>query len=49
MATKIMVAIAMLGGTDNNQLKAAAEEMAAVMAKVTATERAMVTATRGCQ
>jgi hypothetical protein len=39
----------MVGGTDNSQLKAAAEEMVAVMAKATATERVMMTATRGRQ
>jgi hypothetical protein len=44
-ATKITVGTAMVGGTDNNQLKAAAGEMVAVAATATATERATVPAT----
>jgi hypothetical protein len=39
---KIMVATAMVGGIDNNQLKVSAEELAAV-AVVAATETAMAT------
>jgi hypothetical protein len=45
MVMKIRVAIEMAGGTDNNQAKASAEEMAlAAVAMATGTEKAMVTA-----
>ncbi len=43
-AMRIKVATAMVGGTDNNQLKAAVEEM--VAAGATAMENVMVTAMR---
>ncbi len=46
MATKIMSATVMVGGTVNNQLKAAAEEMAAAATTGMASERVTVTATR---
>jgi hypothetical protein len=48
-APYLTVVPAMVGGTDNNQLKASAEELVAVMAKARATERAMLTTTIGRQ
>ncbi len=46
--TKIMALTAMVGGTDNNQLKVAAELMGAAAMTGMVMERAMVTATKGC-
>ncbi len=49
MVTKITAATAMVGGIDNNQIIATAEEMAAVAVTARARERGTATATGRCQ